>query len=69
MMNLKGFPTVSVIIPCRNEAKYIAQNIDSILNQDYPGKIIALIVDGFSDDGTREIVSKYQNQSGCPRIQ
>ncbi len=54
-------PTVSIIIPCRNEANYIAQNIDSVLAQNYEGEIELLVVDGMSDDGTREIVEDYQN--------
>ncbi len=54
-------PTVSIIIPCRNEANYIAKNIDSILSQDYQGDLEVLIVDGMSDDGTRDIVSAYSD--------
>jgi glycosyltransferase involved in cell wall biosynthesis len=54
-------PFVSVIIPCRNEVKYISKNIDSILKQNYEGEIEVLIVDGLSDDGTRDIVEKYSN--------
>jgi glycosyltransferase involved in cell wall biosynthesis len=57
---------ISVIIPCRNEKEYINETILSILNQkpdDYSIEI--LVVDGMSDDGTREIltglISKYQN--------
>jgi glycosyltransferase involved in cell wall biosynthesis len=55
-------PAVSIIIPCRNEANYIAKNIDAILNQDYEGELEVLIVDGMSDDGTREIVNQYDDQ-------
>ncbi len=51
---------VSVIIPCRNEKRFIKNCIDSILNQDYPkDKIEVLVIDGMSDDGTREIVNDY----------
>ena len=57
-MNL---PFVSIIIPCRNEEKYISKNIDSILNQTYSGEIEVLIVDGMSDDKTREIVQNFNN--------
>lgn len=55
-------PTVSIIIPCRNEANYIAKNIDAILTQDYAGDFEVLIVDGMSDDGTRGIVSGYSDE-------
>ena len=51
---------VSVIIPIRNEEKYIERCIKSIINQDYPLENIEVIfVDGESQDKTREIVYKY----------
>lgn len=59
-----SLPSVSIIIPCRNEKNYISKNIDSILEQDYKGEWEVLIVDGMSDDGTREIIEKYNN----PRV-
>jgi glycosyltransferase involved in cell wall biosynthesis len=50
---------VSIIIPCRNEEKYIGKCLDSIIAQDYPNdKLEVLIVDGMSEDRTREIVTK-----------
>lgn len=49
--------TVSIIIPCRNEEKYIGKCLDSIIAQDYPkDKLEVLVIDGMSEDGTREIV-------------
>ncbi len=56
-------PKVSIINPCRNEEKYIAQNIDAILTQDYQGEIEVLIVDGMSTDNTRAIVSNYSQKN------
>ncbi|MEN8810215.1 MAG: glycosyltransferase family 2 protein [Flavobacteriales bacterium] len=58
---MKNLPTVSVIIPCRNEENYIVQNINSILNQDYNGKIEVLVVDGMSTDKTRSLVNEFGN--------
>ena len=38
--------TVSIIIPCRNEEKFIGKCVDSILKQDYPkDKLEILVVD------------------------
>jgi glycosyltransferase involved in cell wall biosynthesis len=51
-------PHVSVIIPVRNEAGFIAATIESILSQNYPGPVDVVIADGMSDDGTREILDK-----------
>jgi len=54
----KGF-SFSIVIPCRNEKKYIENCINSILNQNYKASLLEIIiVDGFSDDGTREIVNQ-----------
>jgi len=51
---------VSVIIPCRNEKDYISRCLDSIAAQDFPKENLeVLVVDGFSEDKTREIVKKY----------
>ena len=54
-------PFVSVIAPCRNEIKYIDQAVYSILNGDYPkDKMELIIVDGMSDDGTRERLAEIE---------
>lgn len=51
---------VSVIIPCRNEEKFIAKCLDSILLQDYPKESLEiLVVDGASTDKTKEIIKSY----------
>ncbi len=53
-------PFVSVVIPCRNEAMGLARCLDSILANDHPKeRLEVLIVDGMSDDGTREIIEGY----------
>ena len=53
-------PTVSIVIPARNEARHIARCLDSILSQDYPrGLTEVLVVDGMSSDRTRDIVRGY----------
>ncbi len=53
-------PLVSIIIPCRNEEKYIGKCLASIIAQDYPkDKLEVLVVDGMSEDGTREVIKDY----------
>lgn len=53
-------PQVSVIIPSRNEVKYIAACLDSLLANDYPKQCLeVLVVDGMSEDGTGAIVERY----------
>jgi len=51
---------VSIIIPCRNEKNFIGICLDSVICQDYPKKNMeVLVIDGMSEDGTREIVRDY----------
>lgn len=53
-------PKVTIIIPTYNEAKYIAQKLDNIYQQDYPKELVeVIIVDSASMDGTPEIVEKW----------
>jgi glycosyltransferase involved in cell wall biosynthesis len=53
-------PLVSIIVPCRNEERYIARCLDSILATDYPHtRMEVLVVDGRSEDGTRDILTRY----------
>lgn len=59
-------PSVTVIMPVRNEANFIAHSLGAILNQDYPAdKIEILIADGMSDDATLETISSLQ---GADRV-
>lgn len=60
---------VSVIVPCRNEEKYIGKCLDSIIANNYPQeRLEVLVVDGDSEDKTREIVEKYTKQYSFIRI-
>ncbi|MGE0526237.1 MAG: glycosyltransferase family 2 protein [Bdellovibrionales bacterium] len=56
---------VSVVIPCRNEAKAIEQTIRAILDSEHPN-IEVLVVDGMSEDGTRSIVGQIEQAD--PRV-
>jgi len=56
---------VSVIIPCRNERNYIGNLLENIVAQTHPKEDMEVfVVDGMSDDGTREIVEKYERRYG-----
>jgi len=55
-----GKPLVSIIIPCRNEEKYIGKSLDSVIANTYPKeKIEIFIIDGSSEDRTRDIIRDY----------
>src|SRR6187200_149341 len=52
---LAAWPSVTAVVPARNEAETIAQSIESLLSQDYPGAFRVVLVDDQSKDGTAEI--------------
>lgn len=54
---------VSIIIACRNEERFIGNCLDSFLTQDYfKEDMEILVVDGMSEDKTREIVKEYSQK-------
>jgi glycosyltransferase involved in cell wall biosynthesis len=60
---LKEQPFVSVIVPCRNEESFIEDFIQNISAQDYPkGRFEVFIVDGQSDDQTRQMIKTCSEQ-------
>jgi glycosyltransferase involved in cell wall biosynthesis len=64
-----SLPLVSVVVPCRNEEKYIGKCLDSIIANDYPkDRLEVLVVDGLSEDGTKKIVEKYTEQYPFVRL-
>jgi succinoglycan biosynthesis protein ExoA len=67
-VTVEGSPLVSVIMPVRNEAHYIARSLGAVLAQDYPAdRMEVMVVDGMSTDDTREIVESMR--AGSPRVQ
>lgn len=62
MENVKS-AEVSVVLPVRNEEKYIEKCIRSILEQDFDkNNMEVLFVDGASEDKTCEIIKGYMQQ-------
>lgn len=67
--NVSALPFVSIIIPCRNEEKFIAECLESILENDYPkDRMEIFVIDGKSADNTRLIVQKMAEQYPFIRI-
>jgi succinoglycan biosynthesis protein ExoA len=54
---------LSVVVPCRNESQHIEACVLSILDQERPLEgIEVIVVDGISDDGTREILENLAKE-------
>jgi cellulose synthase/poly-beta-1,6-N-acetylglucosamine synthase-like glycosyltransferase len=53
-----GMPTLTVVVPARDEAEKIAATLDALMLADYPG-VRVLVVDDRSTDGTGAIVDAY----------
>lgn len=56
-------PLVSVLLPTYNHEKYVAEAIESVLNQTYKN-IEFLVADDGSTDGTVDIINKYRDKIG-----
>jgi glycosyltransferase involved in cell wall biosynthesis len=61
------YPKISVVIQCFNREKYIAEAIESVINQGYPN-LECIVIDDDSTDGSWEIIKKYEsNLSHCEK--
>ncbi|MCE5262696.1 MAG: glycosyltransferase family 2 protein [Deltaproteobacteria bacterium] len=64
-------PDISVIIPCRNEERYIGETIDRVAAQTGAGErftLEMLIVDGKSDDRTQSVVREQMGSRPALRL-
>ena len=53
-------PKISIITVVKNNSDTIEKNIQSLINQSYKN-YEHIIIDGASDDGTVDIVKRYQD--------
>ena len=54
-------PFVSVVMPVRNEAAFIAESLGAVLTQDYlADRMEVIVVEGDSTDGTPRVLEQYQ---------
>jgi succinoglycan biosynthesis protein ExoA len=62
-------PFVSIILPIRNEERFIGRCLEAIMVQDYPrDRFEVLVSDGMSTDQTRKIVASYRSRFGSLRL-
>ena len=57
--SVASVPTVSVIIPCLNEAQTIIPLLENLASQYLPQHYEILVVDGMSSDDTRSLVRQF----------
>jgi len=63
-MSTPASTLVTVILPCRNEAGYIEDCLQSILKQELPNIDLEIIVaDGVSTDGTRDYLQRLSAEN------
>jgi len=62
-------PFITVVMPVRNEARFIADTLGQLRSQDYPkDRFEILVTDGMSDDGTRDIVTRTAEEDERVRL-
>ena len=63
-LDINDIPLVSIIVPVRNEGKFVERTIRALLLQSYPHEMIEIIfADGRSSDGTREYIERTASDS------
>src|SRR5260370_25990298 len=51
---------VSVVIPCYNEERFIAKALEQLAGQYEKGRFEIIVVDGMSEDHTRDLVAEFK---------
>lgn len=62
-MALTSFPKVTVMLPVRNEEKYLLDSVESVYSQDYPGELEVILAVAPSVDNTlslaQQLIEKF----------
>jgi cellulose synthase/poly-beta-1,6-N-acetylglucosamine synthase-like glycosyltransferase len=52
-----GWPSVTAVVPARDEAAILPETLPTLLAQDYPGEFSVVLVDDSSTDGTGAVAT------------
>lgn len=55
---MKALPTIGLVMPSYNHARFLEEAIASVLSQDYP-RLKFAVMDGGSTDGSVQIIQRY----------
>ncbi len=55
-------PTISVIIPCRNAATTLPDQLEALAKQDFDGSFEVVVADNGSTDGSRAVAAKFADR-------
>ena len=55
---MKPLPTISIVVPSLNQARYLTETLDSLVHQDYPS-LEVIIQDGGSSDDSISIANEF----------
>ena len=55
-------PDLSVILPCRNGASFLAEQLESLVAQEEPGAWELIVVDNGSTDGSARIAASFDDR-------
>jgi glycosyltransferase involved in cell wall biosynthesis len=62
-------PTITIVIPARNEAAYVTRPLESVVGQNYPmEKLACIVVDNGSVDETALTVRDFASATSGPKI-
>jgi cellulose synthase/poly-beta-1,6-N-acetylglucosamine synthase-like glycosyltransferase len=65
----RTWPSVTAIVPARNEADAIRQTVTSLLQQNYPGALSIVVVDDHSEDATAHIARQAASELAAAEAQ
>ena len=63
-----GLESVSVVIPCFNEERFIGKALEQLADQFESNRYEIIVVDGLSDDNTRTVIDEFRRQRPDLRV-